>query len=126
MSVQDSNQQDVFTHVNLNLVRGNVLVVSGANMVVTIATGKLNATWEEATRLLCIMDNQFVQDEIIELAFLRRFPDYYHNQNIDWDTKVSTFGVFLEEAFNMLKSAIKPKTCGPDVIQKSYLRLCRT
>jgi hypothetical protein len=87
-------------------------------LALKVVTGKIK--WDTISSVFGAKKKKFIKDKIVELAFLRRYPDYYENEKINWEARVSTFGVSLDAGLSILKCATEP-ALAIDVVRKGFL-----
>jgi hypothetical protein len=92
-----------------------------SNLLSSFATGRTTQPWNGIIDDFQIEDDQSTQDRFIQLGFLRRYPEYFENQDIDRELRISTLEVPHDEGLRILKHAIEPSTLSLDVIQQGYL-----
>ncbi|EFP84106.2 uncharacterized protein PGTG_10484 [Puccinia graminis f. sp. tritici CRL 75-36-700-3] len=92
-----------------------------SRLIVFWASGKVVLTWKQVISVLKIQKNQSLQKKFVQLAFLRRYPDYYENDKIDHQARVAIIDDTLDHGLARLQSATEPNILPLDVIRKGFL-----
>ncbi|KAA1075488.1 hypothetical protein PGTUg99_015363 [Puccinia graminis f. sp. tritici] len=90
-------------------------------LTLKVATGVIILAWDKISSAFGAKENKSIEDKFVELAFLRRYPDYYENEQIDWEARASIFSVSLDQGRSILERATEPSTVAVDVVRKGYL-----
>ncbi|KAI7951715.1 hypothetical protein MJO28_007399 [Puccinia striiformis f. sp. tritici] len=92
----------------------------GSNMLSSFATGRYTLPWNEIIGEFQIRDDKPTQDKMIQLGFLRRYPEYFDNEEISQQLRISTLEVPFDEGLEILKSATEADILSLDVIRRGY------
>ncbi|POW10119.1 hypothetical protein PSTT_06346, partial [Puccinia striiformis] len=93
----------------------------GSNMLSSFATGRYTLPWNEIIGEFQIRDDKSTQDKMIQLGFLRRYPEYFDNEEISQQLRISTLEVPFDEGLDILKSATEPDILSLDGYLSEYI-----
>ncbi|EFP85935.2 uncharacterized protein PGTG_11691 [Puccinia graminis f. sp. tritici CRL 75-36-700-3] len=95
----------------------------GSGTLAELVTGQTRWSWKKFLQLLKLQEdeNDPIQENLIQLGFLRRYPDYYENDSITQPTRILVLEVSSKDGLATLKDATEPVILSKDVIEKGYL-----
>ncbi|PLW51438.1 hypothetical protein PCASD_00361 [Puccinia coronata f. sp. avenae] len=92
-----------------------------ASLLVDFSTGETILPWTRLTYQWRIVKNVSMQNKIMQLAFLRRFPIYFENDKINHQVRIMALEVPVHEGLIILETALEPSILALDTIQKGYV-----
>ncbi|KAA1125744.1 hypothetical protein PGTUg99_012331 [Puccinia graminis f. sp. tritici] len=91
-----------------------------AQMLIHLATRQCGVEWSSPGSLFGFREDDSIEEKLIQLVFLRRFPTFFGNPRLDTPTKIEAIENSTADGELLLQNAIKPKILDPDIIQKGY------
>ncbi|KAA1132740.1 hypothetical protein PGTUg99_002104 [Puccinia graminis f. sp. tritici] len=96
-----------------------------SDIIMQLVTGQTRWSWKKFLQLLKLQEdeNDPIQEKLIQLGFLRRYPDYYENNSITRPTRISVLEVSLEDGLALLKPTASKHHRGHLTLEERSKRL---
>ncbi|KAI7961373.1 hypothetical protein MJO28_001862 [Puccinia striiformis f. sp. tritici] len=86
---------------------------------INFATGQFIQPWERTVDDEAA-DDQFKQDKLMQLALIRRYPQFYDSKKISLEAKIQALESTLDVGATILRNQIQPRLLALDVVKKGY------